>query len=200
MAEEHPLSGESPSDVTPPGDAAHSGRPRRGSFGPIVIAGLAGGLLATVAGTKHWVSSSEPQAMLNAQGVGLDAPGVTALGLVVLAAWGVVLVTRGRMRRAVLVVAGIAAVAAIPVDFSSRHGLPHGSSTAWPWLALVGAVVALAAACGGVLLARAWPEMGRKYDAPTGAQTPDLPLEEQSNLDLWKSIGEGHDPTAERSE
>jgi len=173
---------------------------RRRTFGPVVILGLVGSLVATIGGTKHWVSSSKPQAMLDAQGVGLDAPGVTALGLVALAAWGVVLVTRGRMRRLVLVLAAVAALATVPVGLSSRQGLPDGSSTAWPWLALAGAVVALGAAVAGVLLARDWPEMGRKYDAPTGAPTPSAPLEEQSNLDLWKSIGEGHDPTADRTE
>ena len=183
-------------------DAAPStpARPRRRTFGPVVVLGLAGGLLATIAGTKHWVSSSQPQAMLDAQGIGLDAPGVTALGLVTLAAWGVVLVTRGRVRRAVLALAAVAALAVVPVALSSRHGLSDGPGTVWPWLALVGAVASLAAAVAGVLLARDWPEMGRKYDAPTGADVPTAPLEEQSNLDLWKSIGEGHDPTADRSE
>ena len=179
-------------------------RETRRTFGPVVLAGLAGGAVAAVAGTKHWVSSSQAQAVLDAQGVALDAPGVTALALVVLAAWGVVLVTRGRVRRVVLVVGALAALAALPVAWSTRQGLPDGGATPWPWLAAVGLVVSLVAAAGGVRLAPGWPEMGRRYDAPTGGAAagpaPDVPLEEQSNLDLWKSMDEGRDPTADRTE
>ena len=172
----------------------------RRSFGPVVAAGLVGGAVGAVAGTKHWVSTTQRQAVLDAQGIALDAPGVTALALVVLAAWGVVLVTRGRVRRIVLVLAALAAAGALPVAFSTRGSLPAGSSTAWPWLAVAGLVVSLAAAVGGVRLATGWPEMGRRYDAPAAAAIPEMPLEEQSNLDLWKSMDEGHDPTADRTE
>jgi hypothetical protein len=41
--------------------------------------------------------------------------------------------------------------------------------------------------------------MGRRYDAPAG-QAPEAPAakapEEQENLDLWKAMDEGRDPTA----
>ena len=56
-----------------------------------------------------------------------------------------------------------------------------------------------------VRLVPTWPEMGRRYDAPADA-TPDRtevaaqePGEEpgqQENLDLWKAMDEGRDPTA----
>ena len=42
-----------------------------------------------------------------------------------------------------------------------------------------------------------WPEMGRRYDAPadaTAERAAPLP-EEQENLDLWKAMDEGRDPT-----
>jgi hypothetical protein len=45
--------------------------------------------------------------------------------------------------------------------------------------------------------------MGSRYDAPAGREggrtTEDdapTPPEETSNLDLWKALDEGHDPTA----
>jgi hypothetical protein len=42
--------------------------------------------------------------------------------------------------------------------------------------------------------------MGSRYDAPTAAATstatPDQPVEEQSSIDIWKSLDEGEDPTA----
>ncbi|MEP9380887.1 Trp biosynthesis-associated membrane protein [Nocardioides sp. KR10-350] len=170
---------------------------RSRSFGPVVLLGLAGAAGTAVAGTKDWVHSDESVAMRQATGVALDAPGVTALGLVALAAWGVALVTRGWVRRGVLVLAGLAAVGAVPVALVGR---PDGDPTAWPWIALAAAVVAAAAAVAGVRLARGWPEMGRRYDAPTSGPATEAPLEEQSSLDLWKSIGEGRDPTADGPE
>jgi hypothetical protein len=39
--------------------------------------------------------------------------------------------------------------------------------------------------------------MGRKYDAPADASPePEQAPEEQENLDLWKAMDEGRDPTA----
>jgi len=71
--------------------------------------------------------------------------------------------------------------------------------TAWFWVALVGSVLALAAAVAAVRLAPWWPEMGSRYDAPApggAAPTSTAPAEERSNAELWKSLDEGEDPTA----
>ena len=40
--------------------------------------------------------------------------------------------------------------------------------------------------------------MGGRYDAPGASEEPvdDVPPEERSNLDLWKQLDEGRDPTA----
>jgi hypothetical protein len=38
--------------------------------------------------------------------------------------------------------------------------------------------------------------MGRRYDAPAGQEPPAKAPEEQENLDLWKAMDEGRDPTA----
>ena len=100
--------------------AATDGRPRTG-FGPVVLAGLASAVLAAVAGTRAWVEGTSGQlstetagdaAVLGsavADGIG-EMPLAGALSLVVLAGWGVVLVTRGRFRRIVMAVAALAAV------------------------------------------------------------------------------------------
>jgi hypothetical protein len=37
-----------------------------------------------------------------------------------------------------------------------------------------------------------WPEMGRRYDAPTDAPATQ---EIESDRDLWKALDEGRDPT-----
>ena len=50
------------------------------------------------------------------------------------------------------------------------------------------------AAAAAVRYAPAWPEMGSRYEAPVGA--PATTAEDaDGNLDLWKAMDEGHDPT-----
>ena len=55
-----------------------------------------------------------------------------------------------------------------------------------------------ASTVAAVRLVPGWPEMGRRYDAPADAApaAPEKAPEEQENLDLWKAMDEGHDPTA----
>jgi hypothetical protein len=66
--------------------------------------------------------------------------------------------------------------------------------TAWSWAGLAGALLALAAAALAVRDVGRWPQMGRRYDAP-GADAPEPKPGEQSNLDIWKAMDEGRDPT-----
>ena len=188
---------------------------RRRTFGPVVLLGLAAGTLTAIAGEKPAVKGSGTAATaVSSRLVSFDAhlPLVTALALVVLACWGVVLVTRGRVRRAVAALGTIAAVGAlaaalaaysqVPDQFRDELALvgikdPELSHTAWYWVAVVGAVLATVAGALAVAWAPAWPEMGTKYDAPGAAPAPPaLPPEEQSSLDLWKAMDEGRDPTA----
>jgi hypothetical protein len=122
----------------------------------------------------------------------------------------VVLVTRGRVRRVVaglgLLASGglVATVVVGLVTLEDRVGeaiLERGSDvvatefTAWFFAAAVAAVASVVAAALAVAWAPDWPEMGRRYDAPGVAPT-EVPPEERSNLDLWKSMDEGRDPTA----
>ena len=42
-----------------------------------------------------------------------------------------------------------------------------------------------------------WPEMGTRYDAPTGAGAADAhDAAPKENIDIWKALDEGRDPTA----
>ncbi|WP_028658782.1 Trp biosynthesis-associated membrane protein [Nocardioides insulae] len=195
-------------------------RSRRRTFGPVVLLGLAGGGLAALAGTKAW---AEPVSGPNADSTALDlaqlagtvpgdVPLAGALGLVALASWGVILVTRGLVRR---LVAGLAALASLGVlatvvdawltlpdevvDASAAVGAAgiEADWTLWIWAALVGGLVGLLAAVAAVRLAPDWPEMGRKYDAPAAAAAaaPTIPVEERHSLDLWKALDQGDDPT-----
>ena len=116
-----------------------------------------------------------------------------------------------RVRRAISLlgtVAAIGAVVAVVVayrqvgdqlhDELARVGVTNADigHTTWFWVAAGASVVAVIAAVLGVVWTPAWPEMGRRYDAPGAAPETPAPPEEQTNLDLWKAMDEGRDPTA----
>jgi uncharacterized membrane protein (TIGR02234 family) len=207
-------------------------RDARRTFGPVVLLGLAASGAVAVAGHR---------AMLEVSAKYLQTAGLTgfagqdtsrvqfplagALALVALACWGVLLVTRGVVRRVVAVLSGVAAAGMLAVavlggfvqnddaaaDMSTRLGLGGApvplDRTAWLWIALAGSLLALVASVAAVRFVGSWPEMGARYDAPTvgGSAAGTRPSaaaaakepEEQSNLDLWKSLDEGDDPTVE---
>lgn len=191
--------------------------PKR-TFGPVVLVGLAASGLAAVAGTKPWVSGSSDRVSTDnlAYATTIDAAGVresplaAALALVALACWGVLLVTRGRVRRAIALLAALASFGTLVTGALAFTGLQDGladalrdlsgadtssvSMTPWFPAALVGAVLATLASLAAVRFAPHWPEMGRRYDAPAAAAE----AEPEGNLDIWKALDEGHDPTAGR--
>lgn len=188
---------------------------RSRTFGPVVVVGLASGVLAAVAGARPWITLDPGPASVDptvaAAGVtsGAQMPLATTLALVVLAAWGVVLVTRGHVRRAITVLGALAAVGVLAtvvsgwwlVPDSLRRTLadaPEFSTSPTPWfaVALVAAAVCAATAVAAVVMVRGWPEMGTRYDTPTGDGPVSSEPDEASSLDLWKAQDRGHDPTA----
>jgi uncharacterized membrane protein (TIGR02234 family) len=199
-------------------DDTPAGRPR-GTFGPVVALGLASAGLAAYAASKPWVtgagadSSAESSVAVATTAFGeiSSSPLGTALAFVVLACWGVLLVTRGRFRRGIagLAVLGalgyVASVAWAPFSLPDhlveqvrvRTGavLEETSLTGWFWLAVAAALLVLATTVLALRLVRTWPEMGSRYDSPTGARetTTEQPTE---NIDIWKALDEGRDPTA----
>ena len=187
--------------------------PRR-TFGPVLVLGLASGTLAAVAGTKPWVvgadgSAPDPLGLVADAG---EMPLGLALALVLLACWGVLLVSRGAVRRLVaglglLAALGLAATVGVAfftlpdqVSAAQRAALPtedvFGSTiSGWYVVAAVSAVISVVTTALAVWWAPAWPEMGRRYDAPGSTRGSEPTAEEPSSLDLWKSIDEGRDPT-----
>ena len=191
---------------------------RRGTFGPVVLLGLAAGTLAAVAGARPWAEGASGRvdtttdSAANQLGTAQEMPLALALALVVLACWGVLMVTRGLVRRTV---AGLAAVAALGlvvtciVGFGSvQDGLTEAllrasgtdtaavSLTGWYAAACVGAVLSLVATFAAVTLVPDWPEMGQRYDAPSGrTATSTDTAGTAGNLELWKALDEGDDPT-----
>lgn len=190
----------------------------RRTFGPTLVAGLAGATLVAVAGNRAWVvpsGASEGGAISQVAATAADAsaPLATAVALVALATWGVVLVTRGSFRRLVAwfgAVVGLALVAVVVLAWSQApdslaellaiYGMTDAEvrRTTWSFAAVVGAVIAFGAAVVAARFVDAWPAMGRRYDAPAGATAGGAtatPAEERSNIDIWTSLDEGRDPT-----
>ncbi len=188
----------------------------RRTFAPVVMVGLASAGLAALAGSRAWVgfdvvedSDSGSGAYSSTIGITLDAlpeaPLAAALGYVVLASWGVLLVTRGRFRRAVALLAGLASagmvVAAVVAFTTTPDSLRDTFAdlevpidvhrTAWPWVGLAASLVALVATGLAWRLTPGWPEMGSRYDAPG----PAPPSRDETGLDLWRALDEGRDPT-----
>ena len=185
------------------------------TFGPTVLVGLASGAMVAVAGNQAWAKAAEGQgigeqvASVSVAVGEAKAPLATALALVLLASWGVLLVTRGRFRRVIswlVAVVAVGLLAAVVGAFLAAPDAvldaykPYGVTdidvqrTAWTWVALAGAMLALGAAAIAARDVGSWPQMGRRYDAP-GAADADPDPEERSNLDLWKAMDEGRDPT-----
>jgi hypothetical protein len=178
---------------------------RRSTFAPVVLIGLASAGLAAVAGNRDWAVVDGGPALVADTDAG-KMPLAGALSLVVLAAWGVLLVTRGVVRRLVAVLAVLASLGVLAVavvgfsaapdnlgDAVARLAYPEDMEVrraAWYWVALVAAVVSVVATCAAVALVGSWPEMGSRYDA-----AGDSPKSLETDLDLWKAMDEGHDPT-----
>jgi hypothetical protein len=184
---------------------------QRSSFGPVVLVGLASAALAAVASAKPWLgtaSTHASDASMTGLDVGAKYPLASAVSLVLLAAWGVLLVTRGAVRRAFAVLAVVAAVGLVATVVAGHATLHtdqadslarslgrssgHVGWTGWFWTAAVASVPAVVAAVLAVRWVPHWPEMGRRYDAPTTRP----PTEEiESDRDLWRALDEGRDPT-----
>jgi uncharacterized membrane protein (TIGR02234 family) len=190
---------------------------RRTTFGPTLLAGLGGAALALAGAAQPWAeATTRTPALRTVTADGTDVAAlVLPLALVSLAAWGTVLVLRARGRRVVsllglLASLGAAATVASTVgsatDTAARllGDVPTTatSTTAWPYVAGVGALVSAVAFVGSLVKAPTWPEMSARYDAPIagsgGAQgrAGDRPSEELTDAELWKALDEGRDPTA----
>jgi uncharacterized membrane protein (TIGR02234 family) len=199
--------------------------PGRRTFLPVLLPGVGAGALAAVASAKPWAELGSAAGGALGEAVPVHAPGLesagqvplaSALSLVALAAWGALLVTRGRARGvlaalgllAAVVLAGVAVAGAwtapdgVRTTLDREFALPAGSSagadvglTGWYWVALAGSVVLVATFAAAVRFVRTWPAMAGRYDAPGSRRRGGHPGRPASNQELWKAIDDGHDPT-----
>jgi hypothetical protein len=182
---------------------------RRRTFGPTVALGvLAAGLSAYAGGQDLAVfPGSTAMHVYGGQDRGRDLPLLTALSLVVLAAWGVLLVTRGRLRRFVAALGALAAAGGVVTVAAGisilREALPGGPAgdlspdlTGWFYVSFAAALSSLLAATVAVLWVRSWPEMGTRDDRPADSGGSASVAALDDDLALWKALDEGRDPSA----
>jgi uncharacterized membrane protein (TIGR02234 family) len=194
----------------------------RRTFGPLVFVGLGSAALAAVASSKAWTTTATPDGAplpiaIPDHGLDRQSPLAASLALVVLAARGVLLVTRGWVRRALAAVALLAAVGLVATTIEAYWSLPDAvaadladlglqgkdllraqaetAMTGWWVTALVAGVIGALATLAALRFVRDWPEMGTRYDAPTGAAASLPAPEDRTSIDLWKSLDAGQDPT-----
>ena len=164
----------------------------RSTFGPVVLLGLASSGLTAAASNQPWSTSEDPADAFGPIATGAESPLALSLSLAVLAGWGVLLILRGRVRRALawlLALGATGVTATVVTDHGQLADQVHG----WYWTALIASLISVAAAALAVRHVRSWPEMGSKYDAPGAAHQPPEP---ETPLELWKAIDQGRDPTA----
>ena len=183
---------------------------RRGLVVAVLLC-LAGAALVLLATSLPWLSygvapgTGFPTRTNDVTGATL-APGTRALALLGLAGVAALAATRDWGRLAVgavvaLAGAGICVVliqvladpaAAVlersPGDVAVTSRLALGG---WPYVALLGGLLLLAAGLLTVVRGRSWSALGARYDAPTEPKPP-------SEASLWDALDRGEDPTAGR--
>ena len=189
---------------------------RRRTYAAVLAVGVLSAALAAVVSSRSlldidgFLVAGDGSAL--GTGPATDLPLATTLSMVVLAAWGVLVVTRGRVRRAVAVLGAVAALCVLVTVVAGYWQLPDGAADELArvgsrpdiglkpsyWLALVLSTISLGAAVAAVALVPHWPAMGTRYDAPggDGDGASRVQGEADDDLALWKALDQGRDPTA----
>ncbi|MBA2559284.1 MAG: Trp biosynthesis-associated membrane protein [Propionibacteriales bacterium] len=189
---------------------------RAPGYGPTLVLGLVSAGATTVGMSRPWLSAAAtvrglPTIRAHVDGADL-APLAGALSVVLLAAFGAVIATRGGVRRAlgglVMACAVVILVAVVhPGDVGPaiEQGLSakgwsggdyHTSTLPWRWLVGVGGAGCLLAGSLVEIFGGGWATMSTRYDAPTSAERHrSAEPVDPSETDLWRSIDRGHDPT-----
>jgi uncharacterized membrane protein (TIGR02234 family) len=197
------------------GSEGRRANPRR-LYLPALAVGLLGSLGVTVGSAHPWVSATSsvrnlPTLHASASGADL-APLAGALGVVLLAAFGAVIATRGWVRRglgaAIVVAAAVVLMSVIHPGAAgdvlrsglSAKGWSGGTydteSQPWRWLVLLCACLTGVAGAATFRYGGQWAVMGDRYDAPQAAPSVAAkPAEELTENDVWEAINHGRDPT-----
>jgi uncharacterized membrane protein (TIGR02234 family) len=193
--------------------------PRR-TYALTLVAGLTGAVATAVGVSRPWVVATSDVPGLPRVTAAVDgadvAPVAAALSFVLIAAFGAVIATRGRTRRAIgvlvvvcgLVVLGSALLAGSSTDVLestlSARGWSGGEYdqgvAAWRWVVVIASAVCVLAGAAVVRYGDGWATMGARYDAPTAQERTPPPADSWSEAEVWKAIDSGHDPTQAQPE
>lgn len=192
-------------------------RDDRRALGMVVLGLLAGAAALWSAGSLTWFTVDVPTATrgtVSAAATGTQLqPTLTAVAALLAAAVAALVALSGIARRVLGVLVGLAGIAAAVLSLrlvadpptpaelaSARAGLntsatPEGvgavAGTAAPWLAVAGAVVALAAAVLLVVREPRLPKLGSRYAAPGAQAAPPSDPDRAA----WERLDAGGDPT-----
>jgi uncharacterized membrane protein (TIGR02234 family) len=182
-----------------------------------VLGCLLGAALVLLAAGRPWVHAvalQEPvRVPLSVKGGSLS-PAVPSAGLVCLAGVVGVLAARSVVRRlvgALIALAGLGAAVASVIEanpgageLSGRAGEAVGTASAtatavdatlWPWVAVLGALLAAAAGALTALRSGSWPGMSSRYERPDGAPARTAAPSSDAALEQWRALDRGEDPT-----
>jgi uncharacterized membrane protein (TIGR02234 family) len=193
-------------------------RDGRRLYGPALVLGLLGALGVTAGSSRPWIEATAsvrglPPISAAASGADLS-PLAGALGVVILAAFGAVIATRGWVRRglgvAIVLASGVVVVSVLaPGDASGvltsglsakgwSGGAYRSTTEPWRWLVLVSALGTGLAGGATARYGDRWAVMGGRYEAPgAGASAGAQRGGELSENDVWQAIDSGRDPTQE---
>lgn len=186
----------------------------------VVLLAVAAGIVLLAAGRADWVTGTVDgiAGPVRASAVGTDAaPGLAGLALVAMAA-AVAATTSGKVARWVCVVA-LAAVGLGVIALSARALLDAptvlggvaasesgttgtleaaASTTPWPWVAIVAALLLLVSAGGAAVGSRKWGALGGKYERPTGDGATEVGGARGERVDSdWDRVTRGDDPSVD---
>ncbi|KRE62700.1 Trp biosynthesis-associated membrane protein [Nostocoides sp. Soil756] len=188
--------------------------------GPVALLALLGAGVLLLAGLRPWLSGTVDDAVLGGSRVvatGAEvAPGLSAVALAVGAA-AVAVVAAGRIGRLVGLVlwAGCVALAAVLVvrvvaDPSTALGpVAAGrvgrtgtvdavaTTTVWPWVSVLGLLVAAAALGLALVGRRRWAGPSTRYEAPDASGAGHVAGSRGERVSsAWDDLSAGRDPTA----
>ncbi|QIM21000.1 Trp biosynthesis-associated membrane protein [Phycicoccus sp. HDW14] len=186
--------------------------------GPVALLALLGAGVVLVAGFRPWVSGSVADAVLGGSRVTATgsevAPGLSAVALAVAAA-GIAVVAAGRVGRLVALVLWVACLATAGVLVGRVLADPSGvlgpvaasrvgrtgtveavaSSTVWPWVAVLGLVLATAALVGALVGRRRWAAPARRYERAGTSDGHVAGSRGERVGTAWDDLSAGRDPT-----
>ncbi|WP_338747797.1 Trp biosynthesis-associated membrane protein [Janibacter alittae] len=186
----------------------------------VVLLAIAAGIIMLAAGRADWITGTVdgPAGPVRAIAVGSEAaPGLAGLALVAMAA-AVAATTSGRIARWISILAmvgvgvGVSALSvravlsapevlgAVAAEGSGTTGTLEatGSASAWPWVAVAGAVLLLVAAAGAVVGGRRWGALGGRYERPAGDGATQVGGARGERVDSdWDRVTRGDDPSVD---